>query len=536
MTQNKKRGISLSDWEFTDDEILSIKEAAFFADLFDDIGEYHNANLMDEYIQKMGTAQDDIIKQAGLFRNLLRKLVGFGKRIFFNVYRELYAKAKEAQARLDDRVDEINEAYKNIKKDLKYHDLEGWRGGIFAMNLGDSKEIMGDFDIAYGKLVRYLGLTGESEKGKEEVKKPKDLSQIEKLPDVGGPSEETLPEEGGPAGSWERQTPGAKEGWSEIARSVAFNPSQGALRIDRKYFDYLLGKHLSTDGAGNVKYWSSYGEQKQPMQGKLKDMMGDSAWKMKEDKNFVYLYPLERGSDTGAPPVQPKEDEKTYEAEFESPEFPKEDEKVYPLTRRKKRPEETSEEPEEAPEEVPEEPEETPEEVEETPEEVEETPEEPEETPEEPGEEVEEEVPEGAVLEEEPEETEERSPKSLVQRQSPRQAIWVERTRPERKKDGELWSRFTKVYPSTARRYEKQGKGNVLQDPDLISFLDKAVPQQFPGHSTNVTKVWLPSDLERRKQYVEMAERNWAAKKKAESRLDIIQELYKMAMREKWQK
>lgn len=514
MTRNK-RGISLDDWDFTEEEILSIKEAAFFADLFDDIGEFHNANLMDEYIKKMGEVQGDMVKQAGLFRNLLRKLVGFGKRVFFKVYRELYAKAKDAQARLDDRIDEINSTYKNIRKDLKYHDLEGWRGGIFSLNLSDSKEIMGDFDVAYGKLISYLGLTGKSEemKGREETKEKKNLSQIEKLPDAGG---DGGPEEGHEhRPGWERETPGSREGWSEVARSVAFNPSQGALRFDRKYFDYLLGKHLSTDGAGNVKYWSSYKEQKQPMGGKLKDLMGDESWSLKEDKNYVYLYPQSRGTDVGAPPVAtPESEEETYEAEFESPTLPKEEE-VIPLTKRK---EKRTEEPEET----------TEPEVEEKSPEIEES------------EEVtEEEVPEGAVPEETEEKTTEKKTPAvdLAERQSPRQALWVERTRPERKKDGELWTRFTKVYPPAAKKYEKEGKGSVVQDQDLISFLDNAIPMAFPGHSANVSKVWLPTDLDRRKEYIGNAERLWAKKKeKTSSRLDTIKELYKTAVREKWQK
>jgi hypothetical protein len=512
MTQaTRKRRINLGEWEFSNDEILSVKEAALFADLFDDIGEFHNANLMDEYIRKMGEAQDDLIKQAGLFRNLLRKLVGFGKRIFFKVYRELYAKAKEAQQRLDDRVSEINKAYDNIKKDLRYHDIEGWRGGIYSLGLEDSKEIVGDFDVAYGKLIQYLGLTGESGKGKPPEG---DLSQIEKLPDVEKP--EVVP--GAEVGKWERETSGAKEGWNEIARNIAFNPSQGALRFDRKYFDYLLGKHISTDGAGNVRYWSSYKEDKQPLQGKLKEMMGDSVWNLKEDENFAYLYPTERGTETGAPPVETPETD--VESEFEEPELPK-DEKVYPLTKKKEKPAEVSqEELEEGLEEVSEEPE-----IPETTEE--ETPEEPETT--------EEEAPEEPKTTEELEKPEEGPTAELVQRQSPRQTVWIEKARAQRKKDGELWTRFTKVYPGTAQRYQKEGRGRAVQDPDLISFLDKAVPQKFPGHSANVSKIWLPADLEKREKYIEMAEQNWA-KKKTTSRLETLNKLYKTAVREKWLK
>lgn len=498
--------------EFADD-IISTKEAALFADLFDEIGEYRNANFMDDYIHKMAEAEGDLVKQAGLFRNLLKKLIGFGKRVFFKVYRELYAKAKEAQDRLDDRIDIINETYGNIKKDLRYHDLEGWRGGIYALKLADSKDIMGDFDIAYGKLIQYLGLTGESEKSKKEKSPTGEKSQLEKLPDLSKPEEG----EAGAAGtSWERMTPGAKEGWTELARSVSFSPSQGALRLDKKYFDYILGKHLSTDGAGNVRYWSSYKEQKQPMGGKLKDLMGEDEWEVKEDKDNVFLYPKSRGSEKGAPPVEtPNPDE---ELEFESPKIPKPEgvtpltekkepslektleevpEEVFPLTKRKKAPEETPES----------------------------------ETPEE-------ETPESETPESETPEAPEKSPAAeLVKKQSPREAVWIERMRPQRQKDGELWTRFTKVYPITAQRYERAGTGRVVQDPVISLFLDNAIPRQFPGHAANVSKLWLPTDLDKRKQYVEMAERNWAEKEeKTSSRVLKLKELYKTSMREKWLK
>jgi hypothetical protein len=528
--------VDLEDINF-DDDILSVKEATLFADLFDEIGEHSNANLMDDYIRKFALTEGDLIKQAGLFKNLLRKLVGFGKRVFFKVYRELYAKAKEAQKLLDDRIDEINETYDNIKKDLRYHDLEGWRGGIYALKLEDSKDIIGDFDIAYGKLVQYLGLTGET----KDKSKKKDESQIGKLPDLSKPegeeteepgteepgTEEPGTEEPGAekATSWERMTPGAQEGWTELAKSVAFNPSSGGIRFDKKYFDYLLGKHLSTDGAGNVKYWSSYKEQKQPMGGKLKDMMGEDAWDMKQDKNYVYLFPKTTGTDVGAPTIEMPESEK--EVKFEDPKLPvpeegspfarkpAPEEEVFPLTDKKETKledliKETPEE--EAPEEVfplTDKKEPKLEDI------LEETPEE-------------KEVPE----KEAPEKVEKSPAAELVRKQNPREALWIERSKPQRQKDGELWTRFTKVYPTTAQRYETSGTGKIVSEPDTIAFLDNATPRQFPGHSANVNKLWLPTDLDRRKQYVEMAETNWAEEtKKTSSIINRIQELYKMSTR-----
>jgi len=514
--------VKLEDIEFADDAI-SVREAALFGDLFDEIGDFHNANLMDDYIIKMAEADGDLIKQAGLFKNLLKKLVGFGKRIFFKVYRELYTKAKEAQERLDDRIDKINEAHSGIKKDLRYHDLEGWRGGIYSLKLADSKDIMGEFDIAYGKLVQYLGLTGKSEKSKDgkPSTKEKDKSQIEKLPDLSKPEGEagkevSTEEESGPEGaSWERMTPYAKEGWSELAKSVAFNPSSGGLRFDKKYFDYLLGKHLSTDGRGNVRYWSSYKEQKQPMGGKLKDVMGEDEWDMSYDTDYVFLYPKSRGTDVGAPPVEVEtvEPEGEEDLGFKSPELPKPEEEIFPLTQKK---ETTPEIPQEDLGKSP-------------TEEVFPLTKKKEVAPEDTSEEDIEETP-GEVVEKTPAE-------ELAKKQNPREGLWIERKRPQRQKDGELWTRFTKVYPVTAQRYERAGTGAIVQDSGIISFLDNATPRQFPGHTENVSKVWLPTDLEKRKQYIEVAEGSWAEEEpKTSSVITRLQDLYKTSTREKWLK
>jgi hypothetical protein len=125
----------------------------------------------------------------------------------------------------------------------------------------------------------------------------------------------------------------------------------------------------------------------------------------------------------------------------------------------------------------------------------------------------------------------------LAQTQNPREAMWIERKRPQRQKDGELWTRFTKVYPITAQRYERASTGQIVQDPNIISFLDNAIPRQFPGHSANVSKLWLPTDLDKRKKYMEMATKNWAEEdKKTSSRIVRLKELYRTSTREKWLK
>lgn len=467
-------------------EFLSIKEAMVFADIFDKMGETHNADVMDEYIRKMGEANGDIIKQAGLFRNMLRRLVGFGKKVFFKVYRELYEKAQEAQKLLDNRVKEINDQYNQIRDDLRNYDLEGWRGRIYALNLSDSKNIMRDFDASYGKLVQYLGITGESEE-----KDVGEKSQIEKLPNIIKEEPESVEEEveGEKPEYWTRMTPGAKEGWNEVARSVAFNPSQGSLRIDKNYFNYLLGKHLKTDGAGNVSYYSVYSTKQQPIGGKLKEMMGEDEWETKEIENYVYLTPKTRGLPVGAPPVETPEVSVEEEPKFEAPKLPKPE--GY------KEPAEIPIEEEEKPVEVPEEEILTP--IEEIKEE-----EKPVEVPE-----TKEELPEEITEEEKPAE----KPKeeiSFLPRETTKNYVWFKKK--PRRKGGKLLSRYSKILENTANKNQKALKGEIVEDTRTTSILDKLIPAEVPGHKPNTNIFFLPADQKELKEQMDLWEKNISEK------------------------
>lgn len=444
--------------------ILSLEEAITLANLLDRAGEVKSADAVDEYIVKMAQT-NDIIKQAGLFKNLMRKLFGYGKTVFFKVYRDLYNEAKKSMKQLDEKIGQINKEYKDIKSDFKHHDLEGWRGRVHNLNLTDGPEIMRNFDQAYGKLVQYLGISGKEVKKDEE----KDVSQIGKLPDLTPQTENIKSPE-----YWGRQTPGAEEGWSEIARSIAFNPSSGGLRFDKKYFNYLLGKHISTDGTGNVKYWSSYDEKQQPLQGRLKDLMGTGIWNAKEHGDYIMLFPENRGSDVGSPVVN-----KVYPEEdvFEDPKLPM---------------------PGPAEESVLMSPYEDLEGKTKTPKEKEEKQENTEvlKKTKTPAESVT--KPKGPVV----------PPEIAGEKSSPKdKRIWMELSEADFRK-GDKVKVYSYVLPAVAKKYSRLGKGQDVSS-SMGDFLNTALNKDFDYHKAGGKRVFLPYDDDKRQKRIEELKAEW---------------------------
>jgi hypothetical protein len=88
-------------------EIPSLIEAAAFADFLDSLGEYKDAELMDEFIIKSASYSGDMVKIAGLWGNIWSRIKGNLKKLFISEYKELYETAKASQERLTNRVNQI---------------------------------------------------------------------------------------------------------------------------------------------------------------------------------------------------------------------------------------------------------------------------------------------------------------------------------------------------------------------------------------------------------------------------------------------
>jgi len=329
------------------------------ADLFDRAGEYETAALLDTFIDKANAADGDIIKQAGFWSNILKRLKGKSKRIFFSVYRELHDKAKEAQEAMDEEISDINEKYKQVKQRLKVYELVDWRYQAQSLGLADIDNIMSGYDQTYAKLIGFFNLNkGEGGASGEE------LSQIDKLPGV---TPGTAP------GEKDVRVPGAKQGWRRIhprVTNVQANSRTGDIRIKIDGFQDYLGVHIEMVDEDKVKFIEHEGELGRLST--LKSIMGDDTWHITmTDKDWAYLSKDVPKEEEEAPPIVEEEETSGFEEEPELPGTPS--------------PEPTPKaEPEIAPEPVPEPvPITAPEEPEEVPEEPEEVPETPEPVPEE---------------------------------------------------------------------------------------------------------------------------------------------------------
>jgi hypothetical protein len=273
-------------------DMPSIKEAVMLADLFDSAGEYETAALLDEFVDNAASSSDDIVKQAGFWANLLKRLKGRSKRIFFSVYRELHDKAKNAQEALDEEVSRINDEFKTIKKHLKLYELVDWRYQAQKLGLANIEEIMSGYDQTYAKLIGFFDIFKKKDE-EGEGKPEKELTPIEKLPGV-------------PRGE---RIPGAEEGWVRLdprTTSIQKNEKTEDLRIDFNKFQDYLGLHLGMPGKNKVRFVEHKG--KLGRLEDLKEFMGTDIWNITgTDDKWVYLSKTAPPKETEVP-TEPEEE------------------------------------------------------------------------------------------------------------------------------------------------------------------------------------------------------------------------------------
>lgn len=284
---------------FRSDFILTASEAVILANFYKDAGDDESAILLKKYATDYNSSDGDLIKQAGFFGNLLKRLKGFGKKVFFKVYRELYERAESSQEKINNRIKELVETNKQLEQHIKLHDLEAWRGAVSNLKLSDEKEIAGDFDKAYGKLVQYLGLTNEK---KEEDEIEKSTDAIEQLPDV---EKKQIQYQSGE----KFRVKDADKGWKRVdpkIRSVQINSQTGQIRVETERFNRLLGVHLDAVGLNKVKFIESDNKNiKYPEY--LKSLLKNDVWEVKVEEDFTYLTKSNESSSSEKPETYPKE-------------------------------------------------------------------------------------------------------------------------------------------------------------------------------------------------------------------------------------
>lgn len=168
----------------------TLAKIAAMAQLLDEVGLHDDADILDECLGAI--SQSEIIKEAGLWKNILSRLSGWARQLLFSEYREMYKLAKEAQASLDEKLTELQNINEELKQTLSRHELPAWRKDIASIITsigGDGDKALAEYDELYAKMTaRVLKLAPKI----NEIKEKKEKSVPALLPEE---SEETKEEE-----------------------------------------------------------------------------------------------------------------------------------------------------------------------------------------------------------------------------------------------------------------------------------------------------------------------------------------------------
>jgi len=312
---------------------ITFAKIAAMAQLLDDHGLHDDATVMDEVLE--AAAFPGILKEAGLWKNILSRLSGWARKVLFSEYREMYDMAEEAQNALDERIEALQDANKELKAMLSRHELPEWRKNIATIIAGvgeNADEVMSDYDSLHAKMTARLlklapaakkrekkpttpALLPKEEGEKEEPKSPEKAIEETLVPEK--PAEPTsIPEEPipltevkkkptpeappepapapkptlapvAPLPNWKKERFGTsgKHGW-EWEWEVS--PDNNQLR--------LLKSQLAAASSGKGKVLHRHGDKYRPTGGtssiKLRKLMGGTFWEMDDDPsdpNMVIL-------------------------------------------------------------------------------------------------------------------------------------------------------------------------------------------------------------------------------------------------------
>jgi len=221
-------------------EMPSLVQAAMFATILDEIGEYKDAELFDEYIAKSAEYSGNIVKMAGVWGNIWSRVKGSLKKLFISEYKELYNSAKASQDKLTERMDLLKEKYKEAKGQFKNYKFGDWRRSISEMDAICSKNITAGFDERYAKFIDYV-----TKDFKESNSTPDEESEFDKT---------SKPEIAKKTNKWEEATGEAVnqmgKGWSGsgyvLRKDVLGNNNTFKVKVDK--FENWVGKQVKKVG------------------------------------------------------------------------------------------------------------------------------------------------------------------------------------------------------------------------------------------------------------------------------------------------
>jgi hypothetical protein len=249
--------------------IPPMREVVAAADLFDQMGDFESAALLDEYIEQTAESDGDIVKLAGFWANVWKRMKGRAKMWFYSEYKELYNAAREAQEEIQKRIDEAEKAVHELKKDVKNHDLQDWRLKLDEMKILNTKDITASFDKIYGRFLSYI-MKFKDQQEKEEKTGPLTPSEkVERM--TKGPSE------GAPGGREVKWVPQDKD------RKIFLSRNGDMARIDKDAIQYIKTMKPVRGKPEYRKVWEKTGLKV------MKNTFGDSMWmEIYEDDKYVY--------------------------------------------------------------------------------------------------------------------------------------------------------------------------------------------------------------------------------------------------------
>lgn len=139
---------------------LMLAKLASAARILDEAGLYEDACAIDDLLEAVAKAGDArILKEAGMWTNFLARLSGGARRLLFREYRQAYRNARDAQAQLENRLSQLASQAKALRRQLKLHDLQGWRSGLAGLvsdvSIPDF-DALTRYDQQYGRMLQQV--------------------------------------------------------------------------------------------------------------------------------------------------------------------------------------------------------------------------------------------------------------------------------------------------------------------------------------------------------------------------------------------
>jgi hypothetical protein len=176
---------------------MTLAKIAAMAQLLDDHGLHDDASVMDELLD--AAVSPDLLKEAGMWKNILSRLSGWARKILFQEYRAMYEAAQNTQGLIDTQIRNLQDTNSELKALLAQHRLPDWRKSMGALisTLGKTEaEFLSGYDEQLAQMTaRLLKL---APKAKEPTVPPPLLPEEEE--------KKTVPETG-PAGTPEEPIP-----------------------------------------------------------------------------------------------------------------------------------------------------------------------------------------------------------------------------------------------------------------------------------------------------------------------------------------